>query len=43
MEVIGELPLPLGYGVTVSHDNSLYLIGGKQIRVNVNSNFNDER
>lgn len=28
-KVIGELPLPLGYGVTISHDNSLYLIGGE--------------
>lgn len=28
-KIIGELPLPLGYGVTVSHDNSLYLIGGE--------------
>lgn len=28
-KVIGELPLPLGYGVTISHNNSLYLIGGE--------------
>ncbi|SPZ21119.1 N-acetylneuraminate epimerase precursor [Providencia rettgeri] len=28
-KVIGELPIPLGYGITIEHGNSLYLIGGE--------------
>lgn len=30
--LIGELPIPLGYGVTIKHNESLYLIGGETIK-----------
>ncbi len=32
-KVIGELPIPLGYGITIEHGNSLYLIGGETTKV----------